>query len=422
MTLHQVYHQPDPTTCGCDAPKGLIPVDQAIAIGLSSLRPLKDIEHLPLAQTTGRILARDILAPVALPLFDNAGMDGYALRLSDLTGIGPWTLPIAGRVRAGDAGGTLPVGAAIRILTGAPVPVGADAVIAQELVTRTGESVCISTRPKAGQHIRRQGEDVALGVTLLAAGRVLGAREIAALAGSGVGLVPVTRRLRVTILCSGSELVPPGAPLQPGQIWNANQAMLTAALSQPWIDVAVMPALADNPDTLRRYVAKIARDADVIITTGGVSVGDEDHMARVIQSLGGQINAMKLAMKPGKPLSIGQVGQALWLGLPGNPVAAFVTWHVVGQVLAQAMVGIARPGPAKSIAALAAPLRHAVGRCEYRPARLLGHDARGVMQVQCLDGTGSHRLAQFPQADALVMIPADLEVMPEGTLVEVLPL
>ena len=422
MTLHQVYHHPDPAACGCDAPQGLIPVDQAIALGLAALRPLTEVEHLPLAQATGRVLAADILAPVALPLFDNAGMDGYALQIADLAGEGPWTLPVAGCTRAGDAAGVLPAAQALRILTGAPVPDGADAVIAQEQVTRQGDVIRIETRPKAGQHIRCKGEDVAPGAPLLGKGRLLGAREIAALAGSGVGLVPVIRQLRVAILCSGSELVPPGAPLQPGQIWNANQAMLAASLSPPWIDLSVMPAKADNPDTLRRAVCELARGADVIITTGGVSVGDEDHMAQVIQSLGGQITAMKLAMKPGKPLSIGNVGQALWLGLPGNPVAAFVTWHVVGQVLAQAMVGFASPGPVKSLAALVAPLRHRPGRCEYRAARFLGHDARGVMQVQCLDGTGSHRLAQFPQADVLVMIPADLEILPAGRLVEILPL
>jgi molybdopterin molybdotransferase len=422
MTLHLALHQPDPACCGCDTPEGLLPVDTAIAIGLATLCPIAQTEHLPLEQATGRVLAQDIMAPVALPLFDNAGMDGYALRLSDLKGQGPWRLPLEGRIRAGDAAGTLGSGRAARILTGAPVPDGADAVIAQEQVAGQGETIVIAQRPRPGQHIRLQGEDVAKGAPLLAAGRLLGAREIAALAGSGIGLVPVRRRLRVAVLCSGSELVPPGAPLGPGQIWNANQVMLSAALAQSWIALSVLPGVADNPEALRRHVSKIAREADVVITTGGVSVGDEDHMARVIKSLGGQINAMKLAMKPGKPLSIGHVEQALWLGLPGNPVAAFVTWHVVGQVLAQAMVGLSRPGPVRTFAALAAPVRHRPGRCEYRPARLLGHDARGVLQVDCLDGTGSHRIAQFPQADALAMIPAEQDVLPEGALVEVLPL
>lgn len=422
MTLYQKLQTPDPAACGCDISGGLMPLDDAIAIGLKRLRPLSEIEYLPLAQAAGRILAQDITAPVALPLFDNAGMDGYALRVSDLTGQGPWVLPVAGRIRAGDAPGKLPQSAAMRILTGAALPDGADAVIAQELVTSRGMLIEIARRPQAGQHIRRKGEDVAPGSPLMNAGRLLGAREIAAVAASGLGVVPVTRRLRVAVLCSGSELVPPGALPAPGQIWNANQAMLGAALAQPWIALTVLPAVADTPATLQKTIAEIARDTDILITTGGVSVGDEDHLTRVIQGLGGQINAMKLAIKPGKPLSIGHVGTAMWLGLPGNPIAAFVTWHVVGQVLAQAMAGIARPAPVKTLAALAASLRHRPGRCEFRPARLLGHDARGIRQVVCLEGTGSHRLAQFSQADALVMIPAHLDVLPEGALVEVLPL
>lgn len=422
MTIHPTLPRPDPVACGCDAAAGLVPVDAAIATGLAMLRPVAAVEHLPLAQAVGRVLAQDVAAPVALPLFDNAAMDGYALRLMDLREPGPWRLPVAGCVRAGDAADGVPPGAAMRILTGAPLPAGADAVIAQEQVARREGHIEIAARPRPGQHIRRAGEDVAQGAPLLAAGGLLGARAIAALAGSGAAEVAVTRRLRVAVLCSGSELVPPGAPLRPGQIWNANQTMLAAALAQPWIAPSIVPACADDPAALRAVVAEAARGADIVITTGGVSVGDEDHLRRVIDSLGGRTHVMKLAMKPGKPLSIGQVRGALWLGLPGNPVAAFVAWHVVGQVLAQAMAGIARPGPAKTLATLTTPLSHKPGRCEFRPAQQQGHDARGVLRVGALAGTGSHRLAQFAQADALVMIPAEAETLPAGAMVEVLPL
>lgn len=422
MTLHQPLHRPDPAACGCDSAVGLVPVDQAIARGLTLVSRLQAVEMLPLGAATGRVLAQDIAAPVALPLFENAAMDGYALRLSDLTGQGPWCLPVAGRICAGDAPTALPKGAALRILTGAPVPQGADAVIAQENVTRLGDMISISALPQGGQHIRRCGEDLALGAPLLPAGRILGAKEAAALAGAGVGHVPVIRRLRVAILCSGSELVEPGTPLAPGQIWDANHAMLAAALDQRWITRIALPACADNPEALCDALARASAQADVILTTGGVSVGDEDHMARVITRLGGRIEVMNLAMKPGKPLSIGQINGALWLGLPGNPVAAFVTWHSVGQVLAGHMAGLAETGPVKRLAALGASLRHKPGRSEYRPARILGHDARGVLQVICLEGAGSHRIAQLAQADAPVLIPSDEEEMARGDLVEVLPL
>lgn len=423
MSLHQPLHQPDPAHCGCDSASGLLPVDQAIARGLALVSRVQDIEMLALGDATGRVLARDIASPVPLPLFDNAAMDGYAVRVADLQGQGPWVLPVAGRVRAGDAPSAHPKGAtALRILTGAPVPLGADAVVAQEQVIRAGAAVSIAEKPVSGQHIRRLGVDLGAGAPLLPAGRIIGAREAAALAGVGIGHVPVTRRLRVTIQCSGNELVAPGSPLAPGQIWDANHTMLAAALNQPWLTRTLLPACADDPDALSHVLKDAAAHADIVITTGGVSVGDEDHMARVITSLGGTIDVMKLAMKPGKPLSIGRLGRAVWVGLPGNPVAAFVTWHVIGQVLAGYMAGLSSAGPAKTLAALAAPIRHKPGRCEYRPARILGHDARGVLQVACMEMPGSHRIAQLAQADALVLIPSDLDHMGRGTLVEVLPL
>ncbi|MFN7003130.1 MAG: gephyrin-like molybdotransferase Glp [Roseinatronobacter sp.] len=422
MTVYQTFHRPDPAACGCDTAPGLIPVDQAIARGLALVAQVPEVEALPLHATTGRVLAQDIAAPVPFPLFDNAAMDGYACRLADLDGQGPWVLPVAGRIRAGDASGVLPPSSAIRILTGAPLPQGADVVIAQEDVRRVGEAVAIPNRPCAGQHIRRAGDDLAAGMPLLPAGRVIGAREAAALAGAGMAQVSVRRRVRVAVLCSGSEIVAPGAALKLGQIWDANHPMLSAALDRPWIACIALPACNDDPEALREAVGEAMAQADIVITTGGVSVGDEDHMAAVIRELGGQVEVMKLAMKPGKPLSIGQVGRALWLGFPGNPVAAFVTWHVVGQVLAGRMAGLAAPGPTKTLAALRAAIRHKPGRCEYQPARILGHDGRGVLQVACLDGAGSHRIAQLAEAEALVMIPAEVEVMTRGDLVEILPL
>ncbi|ATX64474.1 molybdopterin molybdotransferase MoeA [Roseinatronobacter bogoriensis] len=422
MTLHRPVHRPDPAICGCDGAAGLVPVDTARARALAMVTRLSEVEEVALADATGRALARDCLAPVALPLFDNAAMDGYALRLGDLRGPGPWGLPVAGSIRAGDAPVVLPPRQAIRILTGAPVPAGADAVIAQEQVARTGNMVGIEKAPALGQHIRRRGDDLVEGAPLLAAGRAIGPREAALLAGSGIGALPVARRLRVAILCSGSELVAPGKALAPGQIWDANHAMLASALTRPWIQRIALPSCADTPSALRDAVQHAASQADIVITTGGVSVGDEDHMAQVIIDLGGRIEVMKLAMKPGKPLSIGKLGNVLWLGLPGNPVAAYVTWHVIGQALAGKMAGFAQNEPQKSLAALAAPIRHTPGRCEFRPARLLGYDARGVQQVSCMEQTGSHRIAQLSQADALVMIPAELEQMNAGELVEILPL
>lgn len=349
-------------------------------------------------------------------------MDGYALRRVDLSGPGPWVLSVCGRIRAGDAPLPLPEGgAALRVLTGAALPSGADAIVAQEDVLRDGERIVLNARPRPFQHIRRAGEDMAEGSDLLAAGRVIGPRDAALLASAGIGQVAVRRRLRISMLCTGSELVAPGRPVAPGQIWNANHYLLGAALARPWIDRRALDACPDNPEALRAAVAAAAEDTDIVLTTGGVSVGDEDHMAAAVADAGGTVKVMKLAMKPGKPVSLGRIGGALWIGLPGNPVAAFVAWHVLGARLAEAMAAIAEPELRRSAAALAAEIRHRPGRREYRPARLLGYSRRGVARILCLDAPGSHRVAQLAEADGFAVVPADVEGLGEGDIVEFQP-
>ncbi|WP_114966939.1 gephyrin-like molybdotransferase Glp [Alkalilacustris brevis] len=413
----------DPLCCGCDsAGSDMLPLDEALVRGLALVPEPTGEAMLPLAVATGRVLARDVHSATALPVFDNAAMDGYALRLDDLRGPGPWCLPVRGRVRAGDTPPRLATGAAMRILTGAALPQGADTVIAQEDLRREGAMIVLQTLPRTGQNIRRAGEDMPQGACLLRRGRIIGPREAAAIAAAGQGQVAVRPRLRVALLCTGSELVPPGQPLAPGHIWDANRFLLGAALACPWIEQIDLGACPDDPAQLAGLLTSVSEQADMIVTTGGVSVGDEDHMARVIHEAGGSIHAMKIAMKPGKPMTLGRLGRALWVGLPGNPVAAFVTWHVIGMRLTEAMAGLAAPGLRKSVAALAAPVRHRPGRCEFRPARVLGHDSAGVTQVECLDAPGSHRIAQLAQADCLALIPAEAEGMRQGDLVEIMPL
>ena len=411
-----------PQACACDTATGLTPFETALSIGMTLVTPVPEGLPCRLERATGRVLSTTLRADTPLPPFDNSAMDGYALRLSDLRDDGRWQLPVAGRVCAGDPGCPLPAGSALRILTGAALPEGADAIVAQEDVRFHGTDVVLPQRPRAGQHIRRQGEDLAHGAPLLDAGRVIGPREAALLAAAGVAIVPVRRKLRVAVLCTGSELAAPGQPLKRGQVRDANTALLTAALTLPWISRITLPVCKDDPKALRRAIVHAKRRADIVVTTGGVSVGDHDHMEQVVTDLGGQIVVRKLAMKPGRPLTLGKVGNAIWVGLPGNPVAALVTWHVIGARLAEAAAGIRQPALRRSPAALAHPLTHRPGRCEYRPAMVLGHDARGIAQVACLDATGSHRVAQLAQADALVIIPADAEAMARGELVDVIAL
>jgi len=420
MIPNQTLGQPDPLRCGCDT-EGALSVDAALARGLAALPDRRAPETLPLAQVTGRVLARSVCSACPLPPFDNAAMDGYALASADLAGEGPWMLPVVGRVRAGDAPGHLVSGAACRILTGAAIPAGADCVVPQEALRIDRGRVVLPFRPRPGAHIRRMGEDLAQGAEILPAGRVIAAREAAALASAGCAQVAVHPRLRVALVATGSELVEPGMPLKPGQIWNSNRFQLAAALALPWVELADPGALPDDPARLAGVFAGADARFDLIVTTGGVSVGDEDHMTALFAQAGGTVLARNLAMKPGKPVTLGRLGRVLWLGLPGNPVAAHVAWTVLGVPLAGAMAGLAVPGPRKMVVRLAHAVSHRPGRCEYRPARVLGHDAQGALQVECLDAPGAHRVAQLAQAEGLVALPAEAEALAEGALVEFLP-
>jgi len=415
----------DPFYCGCEAdlgPDALVSVDTALRQGLALAEPVAEVERLPLEKAHGRILAETVRTETPLPLFDNSAMDGYAVRLADLAGVRPWQLPLAGRVAAGDAGNEpIPAGAVFRILTGAPIPPGCDAVVMQEMTRPDGNIVQLDRRPEPGENIRRAGEDLAAGAEIMPAGRCICPRTAALLASAGCGEVAVRRRIRVAFFSTGSELRAPGTALAPGQIWNANRYHLQGSLDQPWVEAIDMGAIPDRPDYLREAVEQASRDADLIVTTGGISVGDEDHMPAVLRAAGADIHVMKVAMKPGKPLVIGRIGSALYLGLPGNPVSAFVAWYVIGARIAEALAGSSAGAPHRVIVRAGFDrLRHP-GRCEFIPARLGNYDGQGVRAAEILTAQVSHRLALLAQADGLLLIPSETERIQRGDMLEFLP-
>jgi molybdopterin molybdotransferase len=411
--------------CGCDdtLEHGLVPVETAVRRGLALAEPVPEVETVALEAVGGRVLAEDAVSPLPLPPYDNAAMDGYALRLSDLPGDGPWKLPILGGIAAGEAGmAIMPRGGVLRILTGAPVPLECDAVVMQEHVQRSLGCVTIRTRPASGTNIRRTGEDLPAGAAILSAGKTIGPREAAALAATGHASVPIRRRVRVALFCTGSELRHPGETLGPGQIWNANRFTLRAALDLPWIDLEDLGTVPDTPGELTATLLAASERADLVISTGGVSVGDADHMPRLFREAGGDIHALRIALKPGKPLAIGRMGHAIYLGLPGNPVSAFVTWHVIGARIAERLAGIVGATSRRLVVKAGFTTTRRPGRCEFRPVRVTGYDASGAQRVELLSPSFSARIALLAGADGLAMIPAECDRIAEGDLLEFLPL
>lgn len=422
MTIHHAIASPG---CGCDRQDmlhSLVSIDEALARIAAHTRPVGRTEAVSLDSAGGRILAQPVRSRSMAPAFDNAAMDGYAIATSSLTGHGPWELRVVARVPAGQERSTLAAGGlAARIFTGAPVPDGADAVVMQEDVRRDGNVIHLARRPVAGLNIRLAGSDMAKGATVLDRGRRLGPREIAACAAAGAGILRVRRRLRVALLATGDEIRCAGGAREAAQIWDVNTPMLTASLASAGVEIVVSSHGADDLAGLVRQMGDMAVQADLVVTTGGISVGEEDHVKPAVMALGGETLFSGVAIKPGKPVSFGRIGTAYWLGLPGNPVSAFVTWQVFGMALLRGLTGEVAGVPTRRHVVTATGIRHKPGRCELRPAMLSGVDAHGREIVSFEDATHSARVGLLPRADGLMFLPADAESLPAGALVEFQP-
>ncbi|MDR2000637.1 MAG: molybdopterin molybdotransferase MoeA [Zoogloeaceae bacterium] len=306
----------------------MLSVDEALELMLKRARKVKGTDRVPLVEAAGRILAEPVVSAIDVPPFDNSGMDGYALRCDDVPALGS-RLPVSQRIPAGSAAYPLEAGTVARIFTGAPVPAGADAVVMQEHCESlaTGALV-INNIPKRGENIRKAGEDIRRGTEVLAAGTLLTPAAIGLAASVGVARLPVLRRLSVGVLSTGSELATPGHAIGPGQIYNSNRYLISAVLKNLGCDVTDYEPLPDTYAATCRILRKAGALHDLVITSGGVSAGEEDHVRPAVETEG-ELNLWKVAMKPGKPLAFGKVGNADFVGLPGNPVAAFVTFHVL---------------------------------------------------------------------------------------------
>ncbi len=302
----------------------MLAVREALDFLLSSARPVAEVENIPTLEANGRVLARAVVSGMNVPGHDNTQMDGYAVRAADCAS-GEATLTVTQRIPAGQVGSPLLPGCAARIFTGALIPEGADAVVMQEQCEVREGLVTVKHTPKVGEWIRRTGEDISVGSVILAAGTRLRSQELGLAASIGMAELAVRRKLRVAVFFTGDELAMPGEPLAPGAIYNSNRFTLRALLENLGCEVRDFGIVPDSLEATRNVLRQAADGNDLIITSGGVSVGEEDHIKPAVEAEG-KLNMWQIAVKPGKPLAFGEVGQAFFLGLPGNPVSSFVTF------------------------------------------------------------------------------------------------
>ncbi|MDP3687684.1 MAG: molybdopterin molybdotransferase MoeA [Sulfurimicrobium sp.] len=305
--------------------KKMLSADEALELLLSHARPLGEIEKIQTTHALGRVLAQPLVSTVTVPPLDNSAMDGYALACASLNPVGETRLRVAQRIPAGSMGHALEQGTVARIFTGAPVPPGADAVVMQEDCTPDGDMVVIRKIPHHGENIRRAGEDITAGSEVLPAGVRIRPQEMGLIASIGLADVPVYRKLRVALFFTGDEIVMPGEPLAEGEIYNSNRYTLLGLLEGMGCSVTDYGIVPDSLEATVDVLEKAWHEADLILTSGGVSVGEEDHVKAAVESLG-KLDMWKVAMKPGKPVAYGTVHDTPFIGLPGNPVSAFATF------------------------------------------------------------------------------------------------
>lgn len=385
-------------------------------------------ETLPLQKITGMVLAEPVLAPNDLPLFDNSAVDGFGVRLADVESASidnPIRLKLLGTLQAGDFGElSVQPGTAVKILTGAPIPTDVKAVIMQEFSNSENGSVYLLSGAKEGENIRYRGEEYRAGDTVLEAGTVVSPPVVGLLASFGYDSVKVYRKPRITILVTGNELVPPGRKLMPGQIYESNSYSLIAALKELGVDTVTVRTAKDNDDVLQKELSEALAESDIVISTGGVSVGEFDLVKRIAENLDVETLFWTVAIKPGKPVFFGRKNlegnQKLIFGLPGNPVAVLVTFYLFIRPLLLRMAGLDSDSITLHKALLSCDLKKKPGRLDFVRGKLKRTGSK--LKVTPCKGQGSHMLGGLSQADCLILFPQDAASMAAGTEADIIPL
>ena len=406
-------------SCADDFDPNSMPVAKAREVIARFLSPVTATERLNVRAALGRVLAEDVVSPLNVPAHDNSAMDGYAVRFADLKGDGEATLKVTGTAFAGAPfPGAVKAGECVRIMTGGVVPAGADTIVMQEHVKAEQDRVTIGPGYKKGQNLRRAGEDLAVGQVALKRGLPLRPAEVGLISSLGIGEVTVYRKLRVAFFSTGDELVSIGTQPKEGQIYDSNRYTIHGMLTRLGCEVLDMGVVRDDPKLLEKAFHDAADAADVVITSGGVSVGEADFVKDLLNKLG-EVVFWKIAMKPGRPLAYGKIGHAHFFGLPGNPVSVMVTFY---QFVRDALLTLSGRDPVPPLPTFKVPcvssLKKAPGRTEFQRG-VLECDSHGTWSVRVTGEQGSGILRSMSEANCFIILPDTQGNVASGTLVEV---